>query len=65
MNRDEYEHPGKLKPVTLTPREFEEGATYHGWDNRTIGLLLKPPMLRAPFQMGKYLVTLEPYGTPG
>ncbi len=49
---------GNLVRTELDAQEFEAEATYHGWSAHEIALMLRPPLMRTPFQMGKWLVTL-------
>ena len=61
MNQQEYYASvdrNNLVPTELDAKEFEQEATYHGWSRETIQYMLRPPVMREPFQMGKWLVTL-------
>lgn len=61
MTRREYERGTPIEQhYLLTPAEFITVAQAHGWRTRVVAILLTPPAIRQPFQMGRFLVELIP-----
>lgn len=59
MTKREYEAIDvTLTPIELECEEFETAARLEGWSERTVTLMLRPPLMQEPFKMGEWWVTL-------